>query len=185
MPTVHLLTAEQAPLPVRSYFAQAPPGPLTASLAHVPELLQATMPFVGRILGASWIDGRTKTMVILRTSALLQCSYCVATYTVAALRAEFSTDQIDALRDSDDASEAFESPKEQALLRWSDAVARGRGPVNPELTSAFKAHFEDAEVVELTLLVGATVMLNRYATALELPIAAAHRALLQREGFTR
>jgi len=36
---------------------------------------------------------------------------------------------------------------------------------------ALGRHWADHEIVELTLLIGATLMLNRFATALELPTA--------------
>ena len=183
MSTVHLISPEEAPLAVRAFFAQGQPGPLVASLAHVPDLLQATMPFVGRVLGASWIDARIKEIVILRASSLLGCRYCVATHTVVAMDAGLTRPEMDALRESADAAEVFESPREQALVRWTDAVAQGRGPVGADVTEAFKAHFEDAEVVELTLLVGVTMTLNRYATSLAFPIPTPCLETLRAEGF--
>jgi alkylhydroperoxidase family enzyme len=69
------------------------------------------------------------------------------------------------------------------LIRWTNAVAIGPQEISKDLKKEFKKHFKDAEVVELTLLVGATVMLNRYATALELPVAAAHLEFLKNEGL--
>ena len=47
-----------------------------------------------------------------------------------------------------------------------------------------RAHLGDPELVELTLLVGATLLLNRFCTALELPTSpkALHR--LAAEGWT-
>ncbi len=45
------------------------------------------------------------------------------------------------------------------------------------------AHFADHELVELTVAVTATVMLNRYCTALDLPTSAATLARLAAEGF--
>ena len=64
---------------------------------------------------------------------------------------------------------AFVDPAELALLAWVDAVAGGTGPVDPGPRTALARHFTDPEVVELTLLLGATLMLNRFCTALDLP----------------
>jgi len=46
----------------------------------------------------------------------------------------------------------------------------------------FKRHFDKAEVVERTLLVGATVVLNRCATVLELLVAATHPQFFKNDG---
>ena len=43
-------------------------------------------------------------------------------------------------------------------------------------------HYEH-EIVDLLICVGATMMLNRYATALELPLAAAHIDVLASKGW--
>ena len=45
------------------------------------------------------------------------------------------------------------------------------------------AHYDDGAVVELTVCATATLMLNRYATALALPVDAPTLARLAREGL--
>ena len=52
-----------------------------------------------------------------------------------------------------------------------------------EPLETLRHHFSPHHVVELTLLVGATLMLNRYATALDLPVAEAHAARLREAGL--
>jgi len=180
---VHLITAPEAPLTTRSHFVRGDPGSLVASLAQVPELLEVTLPFVGRVLGASAIDARTKEIVILRTSAVQGCTFCVRTHTVVALDTGLSRAEVEALRAPGGPGATFEDPAERALLAWTDAVALGPGPVDDALAEALRAHYADDEVVELTLLVATTVMLNRYCTALELPAAPAREARLRREGL--
>jgi len=184
MSRVHLISPQEAPLSVRNYFASGPPGPVVSSLAQVPELLKVTMPFVGQVLGSSFINFRTKEMVILRTSALLDCRYCTCTHTVVAMQASLSHQQLQALRGEVAVADAFEAEKDRLLIRWTDVVARGSGRISEELALEFQGYFDDEEMVELTLLVGATVMLNRYATALELPVAQEHLQILTAAGFS-
>jgi alkylhydroperoxidase family enzyme len=43
----------------------------------------------------------------------------------------------------------------------------------------FRTHFAEHAIVELSLLAGATAMLNRFCTALELPTTPATRARLE------
>ena len=94
-----------------------------------------------------------------------------------------SKDEVVALRGKGDGTAAFADKREKALIRWTNAVAVGPHAIGDDLKEEFKRHFNEAEVVELTLLVGATVMLNRYATALDLPVAEAHREFLKNEGL--
>jgi hypothetical protein len=53
--------------------------------------------------------------------------------------------------------------------------------VPAELAAALAALLADWEIVELALVAGATLMLNRYCTALELPTSAATLARLAEE----
>jgi AhpD family alkylhydroperoxidase len=183
MTGLRLIQAEQAPLLARRYYAGGDPGAIVAALAHVPEVLEVAMPFIATTLGASAIDARTKELVILRASARLGCRYCTQTHTLAACDAGMSRAEVAALRGEAPVDGAFADQRELALLAWTDAVALGPGPVPPAARAALQAHFDDPEIVELTLLVAATVMLNRFCTALELPTSSKVLHRLAAEGW--
>jgi len=183
---VHLLSEAEAPLLAKRFYGGGDPGPITASMAHVPELLEAALPFLGAALSPSAVDFRTKEIVILRTSALLHCRYCIASHTPVALDSGLTHDETHWLRNESTmpVADVFGSPRERALITWNDAVAGQVGPVDPRVRAAFQEHFAEHEVVEITLLIGATMLLNRYATSLELPVNGETLARLAREGFT-
>jgi AhpD family alkylhydroperoxidase len=181
VPTIQLIEADQAPLLARRHYAGGDPGPLVGALAHVPELLEVALPFIGATLGPSAIEARTKELVIVRTSALLGCAYCTQTHMVVALDAGLSRAEVAALTGPAPAAD-FADPAERALLGWVEAVA-GTGAVPEQARSALAEHWADHEIVELTLLVGATMMLNRFATALALPTSAATLRRLREEAL--
>lgn len=166
-----LIGIDQAPLLARPYYADGDPGPIVAALAQVPELLEVAMPFIAGALGPSAIDWRSKEIVIVRTSALAGCRYCVQAHTVVALDAGLSRAQVRALRGETAIEDAFDDSRELALCAWVDIVA-GSGPVDDAARAALRRCWADHEVVELTLVIGATLLLNRFATALALPTAA-------------
>ena len=174
----------QAPLLARRYYQGSDPGPIVTALAHVPELLDVAMPLIATTLGPSAIDARTKELVILRTSARLGCRYCTQTHTVAARDIGMSRAEVAALRGEAPVDITFANHRELALLAWTDAVALGPGPVPETARTALRAHFDDPDVVELTLLVGVTVMLNRFCSALDLPTSPAVLRRLAAEGWT-
>ncbi len=182
-PLIDLIEREQAPLLARRFYGDGPASPITASLAQVPELLEVALPFVGAALGPGALDSRTKELAILRTSALLECRYCVQTHTVVALDCGLTRDEVCALRGELALDAVFADERERTMLAWIDAVALGRGPVDPELQQRAAAALAGHELVELTLAVTATLMLNRYCTALDLPASAATVARLTDEGL--
>jgi AhpD family alkylhydroperoxidase len=177
---VTLLGPEQAPLLARPYYAGGDPGPIVAALAQVPELLEVALPFIGTVLGPSALDWRTKELVIVRVSALMRCRFCVNAHTAVALDAGLSRAEILALHGKA-SLDAITDPAERAMLAWVDAVAQGPGPVDAAVLAGLRPHFAEHEIVELTMLVGATLMLNRFATALRLPTDAAVLRRLESE----
>lgn len=162
----------QAPLLARPYYRAEGTSPIVTSLAHVPEALEVTMPFVSVVLGPSAIDARTKELVIVRTSVLLECRYCVQTHCAVALDSGLSVAEVGALRRAEASLERWERDDERALLAWVDAVAGGHGSVPAAVGERLREHYSEAEAAELTLVCAATMMLNRYCTALELPTSA-------------
>jgi AhpD family alkylhydroperoxidase len=187
MPVVEPIPPDQAPLLARAFYGDGDPGPITATLAHVPELLEVALPFIGTALSASSVPLRTKEIVILRTSCLMACRYCIDSHTPVALDSGLAPAQVRALRNEagHDLAAAFEDPRDRALIRWTDEVAGGRGFVSDEATVAVTNAFAPHEVVELTLLVGTTLLLNRYATALRLPVGDETVHRLAVAGFAR
>jgi AhpD family alkylhydroperoxidase len=190
VPLVEPIAPENAPLLALPFYGGGDPGPITATLAHVPELLEVALPFIGKVLSPSSIPFRTKEIVILRTSALLACRYCIDSHTPVALDSGLTHEQVHLLRDAPahDGSglEAVGfDVADRALIAWVDAVALGPGPVAPAVGAAMRAQFPEHAVVELTLLTSTTLLLNRYATSLQLPVGEATIARLAQEGFSR
>jgi AhpD family alkylhydroperoxidase len=162
---VDLIPVDQAPLLARPWYREdGSASPITRALAQVPELLDVTMPFIGTLYEAGAVDLRAKELVILRVSAVNRCRYCVATHTVAAWDAGLTEPQTAALRGS---AEGL-GDRDTALVAWCDAISRSGQPVCDEVAARLREHFAEHELVELTLVATATLMLNRFCTALEL-----------------
>ena len=178
------LDAARAPLLARPYFAEGDPGPIVAALAQVPELMEVALPFISAALGPSAVDWRSKEIVIVRTSALAGCRFCVQAHTVVALDAGLSHHEVRALTTTPGpvGGEVFGTPSERALLDWIEVVAGG-GPVDDAARVGLRRWWADHEVVELTVVIGVTLLLNRFATALALPTGAATLERLASEGL--
>lgn len=136
------------------------------ALAQVPELAELGLPFIGRLFGPTSLDLRTKEIVVLRVSARNECRYCIQTHTVAAWDAGLTAAEAAGLA-AEGPAPASMSERERALIDYCDAICE-QGPPGRAL-ERLRDHFPEHELVELTMLAAATVMLNRFCTALELP----------------
>jgi AhpD family alkylhydroperoxidase len=177
---VELLEVEEAPLAARPFYPPGgPASPVVRALAQVPELLEVAAPFIARVFGPSSLDLRTKEIVVLRVSAANGCRYCVQTHTVAAWDAGLSVAETRGL-----CGEPLPmGAREDALIGWCDAFSAAPQPVPHEVSGRLREVAAEHELVELALLAGATIMLNRFCTALELPTAAATLERLQAAGM--
>jgi AhpD family alkylhydroperoxidase len=179
MSRVELLEADQAPFGTRPFFpAEGPASPIVGALVQVPELLEVAMPFIAVVFGPSSVDLRTKEIVVLRVSAKLGCRYCVQSHTVAAWDAGLSVQETRGLC----GEPLTMGEREDALVAWCDAFCAAPEPVPRALTARLREHLSEHELVELALLAGATAMLNRFCTSLELPTGASTLARLETEG---
>jgi AhpD family alkylhydroperoxidase len=165
MAKVELLTRERAPLLARPYFEGGDPGPIAAALANVPELLEVTLPFLGAVYGPTSVSPRLKEIVVLGVSAVNRCRYCMETHTGVARRMGFAPDELAAMRGEASAPARWDA-RERAVLSFCEALSDRPG----QAVELLRPHFGEPEIVELVTLGSATVMLNRFATALELPV---------------
>jgi len=173
-----IVRAADAPLLARPYYGDGEPSPIVAALAQVPEFLTVAMPFVGTVLGDSAICERWKEIVIVRASAVRGCRYCVEAHTVVAWEAGLTPDEVRALRNEGPFPASFDD-RERAIAAFATALCDAPA----DAVAHLRPYFGDHEIVELTTVGAATIMLNTFATALGLPTSAATRDRLAAEGI--
>ena len=171
MARVELLDADRAPVSAQQYFAGGDPGPIVAALATVPELLGPALGFVGQALSAGSVGPRATEFAILRTSTLQGCTYCMQAHTAVSLDAGLTPTEVRALRGDIPLENGFPSESERALIGWIDALAGATGPIPDDVWQAARQHWGEHVLIEISVTVGATMFLNRFATGFQLPTA--------------
>lgn len=149
---------------VRRYFEKGDPGPILAALAQSPELAEAVAPLLSAVFGPTSLPKRLKQVVILRTSVVNSCRYCIETHTVVALDSGLGLEAVAWLRGTGP-QPADQPGIESALAAFSDALEQNPAAAVEHL----RPHFRDFEIVELVTLAATTVFLNRLCTSLHLP----------------
>jgi AhpD family alkylhydroperoxidase len=117
----------------------------------------------------SGLDRTMLELVKLRASYLNGCAYCVDMHTKDA-RAAGETEQrlhaVPVWRET-----PFYTDRERAALLWAEVVTEvGRAGVPDDVFAAVRAHFDEEELVSLTLAVVAINGWNRLAIAFRSPV---------------
>jgi 4-carboxymuconolactone decarboxylase len=133
-------------------------------LLHSPPLAETWLEHVNAVRWKTQLDGRLREIVIIRIAILNRIDYVIQQHVPAlALADGVSLAECEALRDWG-ASGLF-SEKERAVLAYTDAMTRDAS-VPDAVFDALRGHFNERELVELTVLIGTYNMHNRVMLAL-------------------
>jgi 4-carboxymuconolactone decarboxylase len=138
-------------------------GPLEA-YAHLPSLLARYCMFEGATAKLDHVPARLKVLAELKAATMTSCEYCIDIGSQIARRSGLSDEQLLALpryRDSEQFDEL-----EKLVLDYAVGMSRTPVDVSEELFEALRAHFDDAQMVELTNIVALENMRGRFNGAL-------------------
>jgi alkylhydroperoxidase family enzyme len=117
--------------------------------AQAPAMLEFVMQkFYMSVFFGGQVEQRYKQLARLRLSLIHGCRTCNKQNVPGALEAGFTPAQIDALRD--DRLDAF-SAADRAVVEYADQVALSNieGRMTPALFERLRAHFSEAQILEL------------------------------------
>jgi uncharacterized peroxidase-related enzyme len=167
-----LIERDQAGMLVRRLYPEdGDASNVTKALAGSPDTLAAMAPFLAQVMNATTVDLPTKEVVVLRVSAMNRCAYCVPTHEVVARASGLDADVVVALASTEPPDERL-PPRIRILAEFCDRLVADANQVPDSLLTAIREHFEDHEIVELTVLAGAITTLNYVASLAGLPLDA-------------
>jgi 4-carboxymuconolactone decarboxylase len=133
-------------------------------LLHSPPLAETWLEHVNAVRWKTQLDGRLREIVIIRIAILNRVDYVIQQHVPAlALADGVSLEECEALRDWQ-ASDFF-NEEERAVLAYTDAMTR-EVAVPDAVFAEVHGHFNERELVELTVLIGTYNMHNRVMLAL-------------------
>ena len=137
-------------------------------LLNAPPLAESWFDHSNAVRWKTTLSGRLREIVIIRVGHLAQCDYVLRQHVpLLALADGLSIEECDAL--SGWARSQFFDPRERAALAYADTMTRDIA-VPDDVFAAVKRHFDDRQIVELTVLIGSYNMNARVLRALELDI---------------
>jgi alkylhydroperoxidase family enzyme len=134
-------------------------------LLHSPPLASAWFDLLNAVRWKTKLDGRLREIVIIRIAYLNHAQYCLAQHIPAlALPDGMTLAECDALTDWR-ATSLF-SDSERAALAFTDAMTRDI-KVPGDVFADVRRHFDERQIVELSVLIGAYNMHTRVQEALQ------------------
>jgi uncharacterized peroxidase-related enzyme len=133
------------------------------TMANRPEVLKNFVPFYGSIMGPGSVDRRTKELVYLAVSYTNKCAYCTAAHTATGRKAGVTEDEMGALQAGQDGG--FSAP-ERAAIEYARELTRTAEAAPTR--DALNEHYNDEQIVEITLIAALANLTNRFNNGLGL-----------------
>jgi uncharacterized peroxidase-related enzyme len=132
-------------------------------MARKPEVLKHFVPLYGAIMGPGATDRRTKELVYLAVALSNECPYCTAAHKAGAKKAGISEEEIRALE-----TEQYQdfSVPERAAIEYARELTQEASAF--ETGRILFGHFNDEQIVEITLIVAMANFTNRLNNGLGL-----------------
>lgn len=143
------------------------------ALANVPPLMLGIAVFLKPLMGEGTLPGWYKELVATYVASLNSCEYCVSAHRLLASQRGASAGQIAGLEEIE--TGPF-SEKEKAGFRLAGLLHISGHSIDDAAFAEVSAHFNPAEIVELTAVAAAFEMFSRINTALGIPVTSLPKA---------
>lgn len=133
------------------------------TMARAPHALAAFVPFYGAVIEKGTVEPKYKELAYLKTSLINGCEYCFRAHSASGKKHGVSDAQIQGLAFYH-RNPAFDA-KEKAVLLYAERVTRGAAGIRPSESNELKQHFNEDQIVELTLVISMANFTNRFNDA--------------------
>ena len=145
---------------------QNKPNPFFRAMANRPEALKNFVPFYGAVAGPGSVERRTKELVYLTVSYTNKCAFCTWAHTATGKKAGITEEELTALQEEHEKSLQTFPPAELAAIRYARELTKTADAATTR--DALKLHFNDEQIVELTMLTALANFTNRFNNGLRI-----------------
>ena len=131
------------------------------TMAHRPEVLKNFVPLYGAVVGQGSVDRRIKELVYLTCSYTNTCAYCTAAHVASGKKAGITAEELQVLAAGGD--QGF-SDAERAAIEYARELTKTAHAAASR--DALAAHFNDEQIVEITLVAAMANFTNRFNNGL-------------------
>jgi uncharacterized peroxidase-related enzyme len=138
-------------------------NPFFRAMAHNAEALKTFVPFYAAVVGPGTVERRVKELVYLTCSYANECAYCTAAHTAGGRKAGITDDELRALQTEQD--HGFTEP-ERAAIQYARELTRNAAA--DDSRAALLEHYNDQQIVEITLVAAMANFTNRFNNGLQI-----------------
>jgi len=131
------------------------------TMANRPEVLKTFVPLYAAVMGRGSVERRIKELVYLTVAYANQCAYCTASHVASGSKAGISAEEMRAVQAEQD--EGFSAP-ERAAIRYARELTRTAQAARSR--DALAEHFDNEQIVEITLVAAMANFTNRFNNGL-------------------
>jgi uncharacterized peroxidase-related enzyme len=137
------------------------PNTFFRAMAHRPEVLKNFPPLYSAVVGPGAVPRRVKELVYLACSYTNSCAYCISSHLPGARKAGVTEAEIGALEAGQDSALPA---AERAAVEYSRELTRTARAATTR--DKLAAHFNDEQIVEITLVAAMANFTNRFNNGL-------------------
>lgn len=138
----------------------------TSILARAPHMAMANFMFAARAGSGQQLPARLLELVRLRIAFHNQCRSCMSMRYSAAVQDGLTEDLVCSLERPMEASDL--TVREKAALQYADKFATDHYSIDDEAIAQLRAHFSEAEIVELGMYCGYFLGIGRFLASLDI-----------------
>ena len=131
------------------------------TMANRPDVLRSFVPLYQAVMAPGSVDRRTKELAYLACSYANECAYCTASHVASGGKGGITAEEMEAIQTEQD--HGFAAP-ERAVIRYARELTQTADA--DETRGELLEHFNDEQVVEITLVAAMANFTNRFNNAL-------------------
>ncbi len=136
------------------------------TMAHRPEILRTMIAHFEAILQTGTVSLKLKELLIVRTSQINRCEYCLGSHTQIAEKLGWSREQLSDLANY--AQREDFSPAEKAALRLAEQMTLDSDHIPEKDFAELRRFYDEGEIIELMAAIGLFNYFNRFNNALQM-----------------
>jgi len=140
------------------------------TLAHHPQIGHDLVTLYLGFQEHSRVDAQLIELAVLTVSHLNRCTYCVSHHTPLGLQSGLTEEALADLAAGDTIDSPHFSPLEKLVIAYAEQVTHDARRVPNALFVDLRQHFDEAQLVELTVRIGLANFFNRLNDALRIDI---------------
>jgi AhpD family alkylhydroperoxidase len=130
-----------------------------------------------QVLQDGEVDWKTKELVILKSTLENECEYCVTQHEVVSRRLGIPDEKVADLKGDKYKTSVHFNEAERAILDLTIQIREDANRVNDELWSRVRAHYSEAQAVEIVYVITIYIMVSKFGDVLQVELEPAFSGL--------